>query len=217
MGNRQSGTTGILPVKYGANGAAPSQFSNRGRGMKNVKEKNAKGITDCSQYRPVREFSHFQEFIDNLPYVLMVLIGSVVVFLSWSGPQWRMIAALLYFAYGVAGAFWIILFVCPYCHFYETRSCPCGYGQIAARLVPSKDGSRFKEKFRKHIPVIVPLWILPAVAGVLCLVRGFSWGFLSLLLIFTMDSFVILPILSRQYGCAHCDQKDECPWMKSKV
>jgi len=185
--------------------------------VKNGTRTTQQEITDCGQYRPVREFSHLEEFIDNLPYILMALIGSVVVFLSFSGPQWRMIAALLYFAYGLVGAFWVIVFICPYCHFYGTRSCPCGYGQIAARLVSSKDGNQFTKKFRKNIPVIVPLWIIPVLAGVLCLVRGFSWGFLSLLLIFILDSFVILPILSRQYGCAHCDQQDECPWMRSKT
>ena len=169
---------------------------------------------DCGKYRPTREFSHFDELIDNVPYMLMVLVGSVLLFRTFGETGWRWAAALLYVAYGVAGAFWIIIFVCPYCHFYGTRSCPCGYGQIAKRVVPAKDGSLFAQKFRKHVPVIVPLWIIPVAAGVFSLIRGFSWISLSILLIFAIDAFVILPVISRRYGCAHCDQKNECPWMK---
>jgi hypothetical protein len=30
---------------------------------------------------------------------------------------------------------------------------------------------------------------------------------------FALNSFIILPLISRKYGCAHCPQRDECPWM----
>jgi hypothetical protein len=158
-------------------------------------------------------FTRSQEFIDNLPYLAMILAGSAIFWVGISGVGWRWLSAGLYLAYGVGGAFWIMLFVCPYCHFYDTRLCPCGYGQIASKLRSRKDGERFAEQFRKHIPVIVPLWFAPLVAGGIPLLRDFSWLLLGLLLLFTVNSFVILPVVSKKYGCARCPQKAGCPWM----
>lgn len=71
----------------------------------------------------------------------------------------------------------------------------------------------FAAQFRKHIPVIVPLWFVPLVAGGIPLVRDFSWLLLGFLLVFAVDSFVILPLVSKKYGCAQCPQKEACPWM----
>ncbi|MGA1793404.1 MAG: hypothetical protein ACMUHM_05590, partial [Thermoplasmatota archaeon] len=101
-----------------------------------------------------------------------------------------------------------------YCHFFDTRACPCGYGQIAVGIRQKRDGNRFNEKFKKHIPVIVPLWVIPPVAATIFLITDFSFLILAILVLFCIDSYVILPLISRKYGCAHCPQKDTCPWMK---
>jgi hypothetical protein len=65
--------------------------------------------------------------------------------------------------------------------------------------------------------VIVPLWIIPVVAGIIFLLHNFSLILLSLVVLFAIDAFVILPLLSRRYGCAHCPQKDTCPWMRKET
>jgi hypothetical protein len=93
-------------------------------------------LENCDKARPEQDYTHLQEFIDNLPYIFMTILGALV----------------------------FIIFVCPYCHFYDTRACPCGYGQISIKLRKVRDQSRFNEKFKKHIPVIIPLWIIPVVA-----------------------------------------------------
>lgn len=179
-------------------------------------DENGSGApTDCDRYRPAREYTWFQVCVDNLPYACMLAIGAVVLYVSCDATALALSAALAYVAYGLAGAFWIMLFVCPYCHFYATRACPCGYGVVAARLRPAQDGERFREKFKAHIPVIVPLWFIPLLAGGLALRSGFSVPLASLLGAFALDAFVILPLVSRIYGCAHCSQKDSCPWMKA--
>jgi len=72
------------------------------------------------------------------------------------------------------------------------------------------------EKFKKNIPVIIPLWIAPIVAGGVSLKLDFSIWMLALIILFAINSFVILPLLSTKYGCAHCPQKDTCPWMRHK-
>jgi len=169
----------------------------------------------CKRHRFIREYSHIQEFIDNLPYIIMILLGAVIFFTGLE-TLFGTVTAGLYILYGIVGAFWIIIFVCPYCHYFDTRFCPCGYGRIAAKLRPKKDEVLFIEKFRKNIPVIVPLWIAPIVAGVIFLILNFSLGKLALMIFFAINSFIILPLVSTKYGCAHCPQRDTCPWMRHK-
>ncbi|MFC1718640.1 hypothetical protein ACFL6S_33620, partial [Candidatus Poribacteria bacterium] len=90
------------------------------------------------------------------------------------------------------------------------------YGKIAAKLRPKKSDTLFTQKYKRHIPVIVPLWIAPVVAGGISLILNFSLWILALIVLFAVNSFVFLPLLSRKYGCAHCPQKDKCPWMRQK-
>jgi len=139
-------------------------------------------------------------------------LGGVIFFIGIKSA----IPAVLYTLYGIVGAFWIIIFVCPYCRYYNTRTCPCGYGQIAAKLQKKKDDILFIKKFKKNIPVIVPLWLAPIVAGGISLKLNFSVWMLALIILFAINSFVILLLLSTKYGCAHCPQKDTCPWMRHK-
>ncbi|HEY4760960.1 MAG TPA: hypothetical protein VIH42_10310 [Thermoguttaceae bacterium] len=164
---------------------------------------------DCTE----RIVSLWQVFVDNLPYIAMILLGSAIFGVGFEREFWRWLWAGLYFSYGVAGALWIIVFVCPYCHFYDTRLCPCGYGLIAAKFRSKKEGAEFAQQFKKHIPAIVPLWFIPLIMGVIMLLGAFSWILLGLLLAFAINSYVILPLVSRRYGCASCPQKETCPWM----
>jgi len=162
---------------------------------------------------PVPQVTRTHELLDNLPYVVMLGLGAAIFQTAVAEAAWSWLAAGVYLAYGLAGALWIMLFVCPYCHFYDTRLCPCGYGQIAAKLRAKQDGDRFRTQFRKHIPVIVPLWFVPLIPGGIAIARHFSWPLLALLVAFALDAFLILPLVSRMYGCAQCRQKDTCPWL----
>jgi len=174
---------------------------------------NSESIEDC---QPGRQYSHAQEFVNNLPYAVMIALGTAIFLTGFENSVWKWIVAGAYLAYGVIGVLWIIVFVCPYCRYWNTRACPCGYGHVAARLRGKKDYDRFKEKFRRHIPVIVPLWFIPILVGVPVIVRSFSWPSLILLVVFAVDAFVILPLFSTKHGCAGCPQKDICPWMARK-
>ena len=138
--------------------------------MKNRKEI----LENCHKVRPEQDYTHLQEFIDNLPYIFMAILGVLVFIIGLESSSIKWLLAGLYVSYSIAGAMWIIIFVCPYCHYYDTRSCPCGYGQISAKLCKVRDQSRFIEKFKKHIPVIIPLWIIPLVAGIIFLFQNFK-------------------------------------------
>ncbi|UCG68983.1 MAG: hypothetical protein JSV09_14545 [Thermoplasmata archaeon] len=171
---------------------------------------------NCKKYRELKEYSNLQTLIDNIPYIMMTFFGAVIFIVSFNMSLLGWIFGVLFILYGILGAFWIIIFVCPYCHYYDTKACPCGYGQIAGKFLSQKDGDLFFKKFRKHVPVLVPLWIIPVIVGLWSLITSFTWIMVTLIVIFAVDSFLILPLVSRRYGCAHCPQKDTCPWMGSR-
>ncbi len=161
----------------------------------------------------MREYSGVQVLIHNMPYIAMVLIGAAVFATGFRGLLTGWLAAIAYAAYGLGGALWIMVFLCPYCRYYNNNSCPCGYGKISARLREKKAPECFSEKFKKHIPVIVPLWFIPILAGIPLIIRNFSWLLLVLLVVFALDAFVVLPLFSSKHGCSECPQRDSCPWM----
>ena len=171
---------------------------------------NIPASDDC---QPQKQYSSAQTLLNNIPYIAMTMLGSAILALGLADSVWAWIASIGFLLYGAVGALWIMVFVCPYCRYWNTRACPCGYGIIAAKLRNRQAYDRFAEKFRKHIPVIVPLWFIPLLAGIYSLIRAFSWPLLVLLVLFAIDAFVILPMLSKKHGCADCPQKDTCPWM----
>lgn len=168
---------------------------------------------NTNEYAPSQEYSGVQQLVNNLPYVAMAILGAAVFVVGLRNSPGGWLAAGIYVVYAATGVLWVIIFICPYCHYWDTMACPCGYGRMAPKLREKKDGDRFREKFRKHIPVIVPLWFAPVLAGFYIMVRDFSWILLILLIAFAVDAFIILPLFSRKHGCAECPQKEACPWM----
>ena len=178
-----------------------------------MRNKTNSNKENCNKYQRDKEYTPTEVFLDNLPYMVMAVVGgfihTVVFKLSFLG----IVLCLLYVIYCIIGAVWIMIFICPYCHYYDTKFCPCGYGQIAAKFREKNSENQFSEKFKKHIPVIIPLWIIPVIVGIVALVIDYNLTLLILVAVFVINSFVILPLLARVYGCGHCPQKSECPWM----
>ena len=165
----------------------------------------------------MRQYTAGQTVLANLPYAAMVAVGAATIAMAFGLSAWSIAGGVLYVLYGVGGAFWIMVFVCPYCAYYATKACPCGYGSISARFAGRGDRECFPEKFRRHIPVIVPLWLIPVACGVVGMWLAFSWWLLALTCIFAIDAYVVLPLVSRKNCCAECPQVDACPWMGSKA
>jgi hypothetical protein len=165
---------------------------------------------------PRRENTLAEKLLRNLPYKIVILLGASIFLAGLGVSLWGFIAAGLYILYGFVGSLWIILFLCPYCRRYGTLSCPSGYGLISAKLRKRQDFGRFAEKFKRHIPVIVPLWFIPPIAGIIIEITRFDWLLLVLLVVFAIDAFVILPMSSKKHGCGTCPQRKDCPWMKDK-
>ena len=164
----------------------------------------------------MREISRLTVFINNLPYMSMLLTGAAIFVLSLGMTAWAWTAAVAYVIYGLIGAFWIMYFLCPFCGYHGTRGCPCGYGWLSSLLRAKQDPTCFSKKFKWHIPVIVPLWFLPLIPGIWACTHTFSWLLVSLMVVFAVISFVIIPLTSTRHGCTECAQRDNCPWMKKK-
>lgn len=161
----------------------------------------------------MREYTTSQTVIANVPYVGMIVLGTATIAAGFGFSPLALAGAGIYLAYGVIGAIWIMVFVCPYCGYYATRECPCGYGMLSARIAGKGDHACFSEKFRRHIPVIVPLWLVPVVFGGIALYGSSSWWLVCLIAVFVVESCVVLPLVSKKHGCVECPQKDSCPWM----
>ena len=160
-----------------------------------------------------REYTGLETLVANLPYMVMVVLGAGTIAVAFDGAPWAFVGAAGYFVYGVVGAFWIMVFMCPSCAYYGTRECPCGYGMISAKLARQRDLACFSAKFKIHIPVIVPIWLIPAVCGGVVLYHSFSWTVVVLVVVFVVNSYVILPLVAKRHSCADCPQKEDCPWM----
>ena len=102
---------------------------------------------DCKHWRG---YSRARQIVNNLPYIAMSVLGTAILIVGLQNSTKGWLAAAIYMAYAAAGALWVMIFICPYCHYWDTMSCPCGYGRIAAKLREKKDGDRFREKFRKR-------------------------------------------------------------------
>jgi len=161
----------------------------------------------------MREYTNRETAAANLPYAVMILLGTATIALGFHLAPWGVAGALAYAACGLGGALWIMVFVCPCYLYFDTRGCPCGYGAVAAKFARKGDRECFSQKFKRHIPVIVPLWVVPLAAGVLALVDSFHWWLLVLLGVFVVNSYVLLPLLAKRHSCGDCPQRAGCPWM----
>jgi hypothetical protein len=161
----------------------------------------------------MQTYTRTQTLIANLPYAVMLLTGAAVIARAFDFSAAALAGAAGYVAYGMGGAIWIMVFVCRCCAYYDTRSCPCGYGVLAARLVRKGAQECFAVKFKRHIPVIVPLWLIPPGCAAVAFHQGFEAGLAGLLGAFVLNSFVLLPLVSRRHACHECPQRESCPWM----
>ena len=109
----------------------------------------------------MHKYTTSETIVANAPYAAMILLGSGTIGFGFGITPWALAGAAAYFVYGVDGAFWIMVFVCPYCAYYATRGCPCGSGMISSRLVRKGDRDCFAEKFKRHIPVVAPFHVWP--------------------------------------------------------
>ena len=148
--------------------------------------------------------------LDNIPTMSMFILGAILVWLIW----WPLSIIFLIYCVASIVLFWAL--ICPYCHHYASRACPCGYGVMAPKLFRSKrDTSKrtFREVFRKNISIMFPCWLVPFVAGIYLLFTNYSIMVLILFVLFCIVGFVLIPSISKFVGCKDCEIKEDCPWV----
>ena len=160
-----------------------------------------------------REIPTWLVLLDNIPTAVMFLLGAAIL---WQ-VGWPL--SLLFLLYCAAA---IVLFwgrICPYCHHFGTRACPCGYGMMAKRFFhpkPATPGKDFRSVFRRNIGIMFPCWFVPLVAGIALLFNRSSAPLLTLFVSFCVVGFVLIPMISILVGCRACEIKEDCPWMTKK-
>jgi hypothetical protein len=145
--------------------------------------------------------------LDNIPTLLLLLLGFLII------NQVSFTGAIAFGTYAVLSVVWFWAKICPYCHHYDTLSCPCGYGVISAKIFKRKDSTLFKIKFRRNIVVQFPNWFIPFAIAIYLLITKYSVEILILTISFSLIGFAIIPVISKQVGCRNCEIKEDCPWM----
>ena len=154
-----------------------------------------------------REVPTWLVALDNVPTAVMFMLGVALLWLVW----WPL--AVVFLVYCCLSIVLFLGLICPYCHHFDTKACPCGYGAIAPRLFERRGGADFRVVFRQRIGIMFPAWIVPFCVGVYLLWLDPSQYVLGLILAFCLVGFVLIPAISRFVGCKGCEVRDECPWM----
>ena len=156
-------------------------------------------------------------WVNNAPYVGMIVLGAWGLYLAGGMGVWRWLGPMLYVGYGLGGTLWLVVFLCPHCAAHGSVLCPSGHGVVSGKLRGKRPGGEFARQFKRHIPVIVPMWFAPLVAGGVALAGEWSWGLAGVLAGFAAAGLVGVPMVSARHGCARCPQRGSCPWGKKKA
>ena len=145
--------------------------------------------------------------IQDLPEFTMYILG--ILIMSYLG----IVVMVAFVMYIIISTLWFMRFVCTYCPHYDKLKCPSGYAIVCAKLFKKRETKKFTIMFKRNIAVVLPAWFLPVIAGIFILLDEINLIMISLLVAFIVNSFIVLPIISKKYGCNECDLKDRCPWM----
>ncbi len=147
------------------------------------------------------------KFLHNLPTFSTYILGAIIMlFLGWA-------LFIIYILYTIFSTLWFMKFICAYCPHYDSPKCPSGYSEFASKLFKKGESRKFNSMFKKHIGVVFPSWILPVLAGIYMLFFEFSITILVLFIAFIIMGFIMLPFITKRYGCEECDLKESCPRM----
>jgi len=166
------------------------------------------GAADCGIPRECdRVVPAWVVFVDNAPTGAMFALGTV---LMWQ-VGWAFGAGYLAYCVLAIVAFWGR--ICPWCHHFGTRACPCGYGVVVPLLFERRTGREFRQVFRANIGIMFPCFFVPPIAGAVLVWPGPTRSLVVILAAFCVIAFAAIPMISRLVGCRGCAIRDQCPWM----
>lgn len=148
--------------------------------------------------------------ISNLVSLLIYGIGAYV--LSQFGLLW----VIAYIIFIIIFEFRLIGRHCTDCYYYG-RTCAFGKGRLSALLFNRGSPERFTAMtitWKDIVPDFL-LFIIPVLAGVLLLVRGFTWTILILIIALLLLGFAGNALVRGQLACKYCRQREiGCPAMQ---
>ena len=146
-------------------------------------------------------------FVADLVSLLIYGIGAYILF------QFGIIWAIVYLISVFIFEFRLISGHCRDCYYYG-KTCAFGKGRLSSLFF--KKGS--PEKFTamkitgKDILPDFLLFIIPVLAGILLLIRGFTWTILILVIALLLLGFLGNALVRGQLACRYCKQREiGCP------
>jgi hypothetical protein len=146
--------------------------------------------------------------VDNLPTISLYALGTVML---WHYATWSGIVFLLY---SISTFAWFWSRICTACPHFGTYGCPCGYGYISSLIFKKREGREFRKVFNRNLFYLFPAWFIPPAIAIYLLVTEMNPVLLIISIIFCIDGFLFIPLLSKRIVCQNCSIKDSCPWMK---
>jgi len=145
--------------------------------------------------------------LDNIPTLILFTLGILII------NELSTISAIVFGFYALFSVVWFWAKICPYCHHYNTLTCPCGYGVISSRFFKMGTGKSFKKVFRRNIGIQFPNWFVPLAVAIYLIYSDYTQQILVFSIFFVIVGFVIIPLVSKLVGCKNCEIKEDCPWM----
>jgi hypothetical protein len=158
-----------------------------------------------------------QTTYDSFPWLLVVICNGVGISI-WVAGAYLTYALTPSLAVGYAiyciWIEWRILSAsCRRCYYYGKR-CGFGKGLVCSRVLPRLPVEEFADRqvtWRDIAPDFL-VSLIPLGAGVILLVRGFSWFVVSLMILIILLSSVGSGLVRGRIACKYCKQREiGCP------
>ncbi len=148
--------------------------------------------------------------VSNLVALAIYAIGAYIL------AVFTIFLSVLYLLYCLWVETSVLRGSCVHCYYYG-KVCGLGKGKLCSLLFKKGDPRKFTERQISwyHMLPDFMVSIIPAVAGIVLLVRDFSWVILALLVILAMLSSGGNAIIRGSFACRYCRQREiGCPAQK---
>lgn len=145
--------------------------------------------------------------VSNLVSLLIYAIGAFILL------QFGIILVFAYVLFILILEFRLIRGHCVDCYYFG-KTCAFGKGRISSLFFKKGNPERFVRMqitWKDIVPDFL-VFIVPVLAGVLLLVRGFSWTILILITVLIILGFAGNALVRGQLACRYCKQREiGCP------
>ncbi len=149
-------------------------------------------------------------FFSNFVSIAIYLIGAIIIY------QIGIIWVILYLLFLVILEFRLMKGHCVDCYYYG-KVCAFGKGKISSAFFKKGKSENFCKKqitWKSIIPDFL-VSLIPAIIGIILLIKDFSLILLSLVIALFVLAFIGIGIIRSQLACKYCKQKQiGCPAQK---